>query len=343
MSEGTVISSPAEPTSAALGYKVDARGPLIVGAIVAVVFTWVFWDFIFRQFRFATTQVSDWGHTLVIPAIAGYFIYLRRRELMATPFRTTWIAFLPIVVGVAWYMLCTFGPQVLWHHNLRGAGFSLALFGLVLLFFGWRAMWILAFPLLYLVVFGQTISDRFMEIVTFKLQDITARGAEIVMTIMGMEITRQGNTLYLWEAGSSDPIPLNIAEACSGMRMLMAFLALGVAMAYTGLSRFWQRGILVLLALPTAVAVNVLRVVTLAQLGRLDMNLTVGEFHKFVGLVWLVPAFLIYLALVWIIRHIIIEKPSGGSSSNSSNCGSSSGAGRAITPGGNRIESTVGQ
>jgi len=272
----------------------------------------VFWHFFARQVKFAILQPADWGHTLVIPAIAGYFVWMRRHELMRIGFRTTWMGFVPIVLGIGWYMTCVFGPRVLVHHNLYGLGVAATLFGIVLLFCGWRAMMILWFPLVYLVVFGQTVSDRFMEIITFKLQDLTARGSEFTMLMVGMDIERQGNTLYLYEDGASEPYPLNIAEACSGMRMLMAFLALGVAIAYNGLARFWQRAILVLLAVPTAIVVNIMRVDTLALLSRVDKDFTAGEFHTFVGLVWLIPAFLIYLGLVWIIRNLVVEPRSGG-------------------------------
>ncbi len=296
---------------AAIDRRADMRSMLFVALVVVGFLTWIFWDFVARQVMWAFMMPADWGHTLVIPLIAAYFIYLRRETLLEKPFHTTWIAFIPILLGIAWYMLCVFGPQVLWHHNLRGIGVATTVFGLVLLFFGWRAMFILWFPLAYLFLFGQTISDRFMEIVTFKLQDATARGSAMVMQTIGMDIERHGNTLFLWEEGRSEPFPLNIAEACSGMRMLMAFLALGVAIAYTGLSRFWQRAILVLLAIPTAVIVNIMRVVTLAQLSRVDEDFTAGEFHTFVGLLWLIPAFLIYLGLVWIIRHIVVEPSSG--------------------------------
>lgn len=316
MSQSSTISATTVPRS------VDLRGPIAVSIVLAALMTWVFWDFLYRQVKWSIEKPADWGHTLVIPFIAGYFVWLRRKDLLKIGFKTTWIGFIPVVVGIAWYMACVFGPQVLWHHNLRGAGVAITLFGIVLLFCGWRAMLILWFPLLYLVVFGQVISDRFMEIVTFKLQDITARGSWFVMMLGGMDVERQGNSLYLWTEGASEPFPLNIAEACSGMRMLMAFLALGVAMAYTGLPRLWQRVLLVLLAFPTAVAVNIMRVVTLALLSRVDPDFTAGEFHTFVGLVWLVPAFLIYLGLVWIIRNTVVEKPGPGAGSSDGGSGS---------------------
>ena len=150
------------------------------------------------------------------------------------------------------------------------------------------------------------VSPQLIQNITFWMQDVTARGSHFVLALF-VDVDRNGNTLYIFDGGVSKP--LNIAEACSGMRMLMAFLALGVAMAYTGFRRFWQRAALVAMAVPTAIVVNVLRVVTLGLLSLADANFATGEIHKFIGLVWLFPAFLIYLGLMWMIRQIVIEGP----------------------------------
>ncbi|MHC4419401.1 MAG: exosortase/archaeosortase family protein [Planctomycetota bacterium] len=281
------------------------RGVLLGAAVVAATVLWVFWHFFAAQFRFAVRYQADWGHTLVIPFIAGYFVYVNRRRLLATTFKTTWIGLLPVVLGTAWYMFCWLGPPTLRHHNLQGAGVTLTLFGLGLLFFGVRGMAILWFPLLYMCVFGQLISDRLMTYVTYPLQDVTARGSHVVLNLVGIDTDRTGNILSVWDGEVTRP--LNIAEACSGMRMLMAFLALGVAMAYTGFKRWWQRAALILLGIPTAIVVNILRVTTLAILTLFDANFAAGDFHTFIGLLWLVPAFLMYLGLMWVLRHIVIE------------------------------------
>lgn len=273
------------------------------GATLLALLVFLFWEFFETQVRFAIRDQADWGHTLVIPAIAGYFVYLNRERLANIGLRTTWIGLLPVVLGTGWYMLCWLGPPAIRHHNLQGAGVAATLFGLTLLFAGWRAMAILWFPLAYLCVFGQTISDRFLDLVTFKLQDITAAGSWVMLNLIGIDTERAGNLLTVFHQG--EPTSLNIAEACSGMRMLMAFLALGVAMAYTGFEHTWQRVALVLLGVPVAVAVNILRVVTLGFLSRFDTDFAAGDFHTFIGLVWLVPAFLIYLGLMWILRHLV--------------------------------------
>ncbi len=282
------------------------RGLMVGAAVVTALVLWVFWHFLAHQVQWAIRYQADWGHTLVIPLIAGYFIYRRRAELLAVPCRTTWVALIPIVLGVGWYTLCWLGPQAIRHHNLQGAGLTLTLFGLVLLFVGFRAMAFLWFPLLYMCVFGQTVSDKLMSYVTYPLQDMTARGAHVTLNLIGIDTERSGNILTVWNRG--EPNTLNIAEACSGMRMLMAFLALGVAMAYTGLNRFWQQATLVLLGIPTAIFVNVLRVVTLGLLSMFDAEFAAGDFHTFIGLLWLVPAFLMYLGMMWILRHLIVEE-----------------------------------
>jgi len=278
---------------------------LLWSIVTFVAFTWIFWDFLQRQVMFAVQQQADWGHTLIIPFISGYFIWLCRAKLLSEPFTRSKFGIVVLLSGLAWYSVCALGPVVLHHHNLMGFGVSLAITGICLYLFGWRAMRYLWFPLLYLFVFGQSISDRFMEIVTFKLQDIASVGSYYGLTLIGLDVTRAGNTLEIFYNDAS--YPLNIAEACSGMRMLMAFLALGVAMAYTGLPHVWQRITLVVLALPTAVFVNILRVMSLGLLSIADSGFSSGDFHTFVGTLWLIPAFLIYLGIVWILKNLVIE------------------------------------
>tara|TARA_B100000959_G_scaffold247922_1_gene274497 strand:+ start:214 stop:1971 length:1758 start_codon:yes stop_codon:yes gene_type:complete len=278
---------------------------LLWSGLLMLAFAWIFWDFFQRQVLFAIKQQADWGHTLIIPFIAGYFVWLCRNRLLEKPFKRAWFGIVLLIFGLGWYTLCALGPMALHHHNLMGIGVGASLVGIVLFIFGWNAMKYLWFPLLYLILFGQTISDRLMEVVTFKLQDIASIGSYYGLSFLGLDVTRSGNTIDIFYDG--ELYPLNIAEACSGMRMLMAFFALGVAMAYTGLRHFWQRTILVLLAVPTAVFVNILRVMTLGILSIADSGFATGDFHTFIGTLWLIPAFLIYLGIVWLLKNIIIE------------------------------------
>ena len=95
----TSLSCEPQPRAA----DADQRRWLLLGAaLVTALLLWVFWHFISAQVRFAIRQQADWGHTLVIPLIAGYFVYLNRRRLLSTAYKTTWIGLVPIVLGGAW-------------------------------------------------------------------------------------------------------------------------------------------------------------------------------------------------------------------------------------------------
>ena len=285
------------------------RAAIVAGAGLLVLFVGVYWDWFFKQLRFAVEYPSDWGHTALIPAIAGWFVWLKRDRLLAEPMRPSWTGIIFLVLGLAGYALCTLGPASLQHHNVRGLSVGVTFFGLVLLVAGWRWMRWLWFPIAYMVAFGQTVSERFMSIVTYRLQDISAKGAWLLLGVLGMDVDLSGNVLTVHDGGA--PHMLNVAEACSGMRMLVAFLALGVAMAYVSLPTMWQRLTLVAMGVPVAVFVNVLRVASLGLLSMVNGEFAAGEFHHFVGLVWLVPAFLLYLLVLWVLGRLVVPNAAG--------------------------------
>ena len=128
---------------------------LLWSVVLFVAFGWIFWDFIQRQFWFAIQQQADWGHTLVIPCIAGYFVWLYRGKILSEPFNRSWTGLFFLFLGLGWYTLCALGPTVMHHHNLMGLGVASTTFGICLFLFGWRPMLYLRFPLLYFFVFGR--------------------------------------------------------------------------------------------------------------------------------------------------------------------------------------------
>jgi len=291
--------------------SVVALAPLqlvLGGVVLLAAFVAVFWVFFETQVKWALEEPSDWGHTLLVPAISGYFVYLRRDELLAAPAKACWLGAPLIVLGVAAYVATTFGPSwFVLHHNARGLSVGITLFGLVMLVLGTRATRILSFPIMYWIVFGQSVSERLLQKITEDMQDWSAVGAHALLAVTGVDVERSGNVLTVFVNGV--PNQLNVAEACSGMRMLVAFLALGVAIAYTGLPKVWQRVALVAAGIPVALGVNMLRVYTLGILSLWNSNFAAGDFHSFVGLVWLVPALLLYLGIMWFLRNLFVDEP----------------------------------
>jgi len=311
MSAADGITQPPESTAVRSGWSardIPQSRAILAGMLLLAVLCAVFYKFIETQVIWAFDEPADWGHTLVVPFISGYFVYLRRAELAESPLKANWLGFPIILLGVASYIAATFGPSwFVLHHNARGLAMGMTLLGLALQICGWRVTKILLFPLAYWVVFGQSVSDRLLQLVTQRMQDWSAIGAWGMLSVFGIDVDRSGNVLSVYVNG--DPRQLNVAEACSGMRMLVAFLALGVAIAYTGLARNWQRAILIIAGFPVALGVNVLRVFTLGVLSLWSTDFATGDFHSFIGLVWLVPALFFYLGVLWFLSNIFVDSP----------------------------------
>lgn len=94
-----------------------------------------------------------------------------------------------------------------------------------------------------------------------QLQTLASIGSEIILTILNIPMVRQGNKILL--DGVQD---LTVAEECSGLRMLTVFLAMSVAMVFLIRRPWWDKFIILLSALPIALAVNILRIVVTALL-----------------------------------------------------------------------------
>jgi len=101
---------------------------------------------------------------------------------------------------------------------------------------------------------------------------------------------------------------LNVAEACSGMRLMMAFMTLGVAMAYLGNRATWQRVIMVLSCIPIALVCNTIRV-TITGLffvyGRNDW--AQGTPHQLLGISMLVIAFGLFALVGYVLNQLFVE------------------------------------
>lgn len=282
----------------------------VVSAVVAIAivaaFGFAFRDFFSLQFHYATVKASDWGHTLFIPLIALYVVFLHKADLFERPFKTAWAGLGIIFLGIAWYAFTWLGPDTTFinSHNVRAIGVFLALLGICVTVLGWRSILWLWFPLLYVFIFGQKITDKVLLQITLPMQDIATWGSWHALDLLGYDLLpREGNSIAIL-LPSGDQYPLDVAEACSGMRMLMAFLALGTVIAYVGLDRWWLRLLLIVSGIPIAILVNVFRICTLGILGMHGDEFMFGDFHSLVGLVWMIPTFGLYMILMWFLQPL---------------------------------------
>jgi exosortase len=304
--------------------------------VVGLLFVLLFNDFLYRAFGFSFDggfhfrgYVSDgnWSHALVVPLISLYFLYQHREELRRTPVRTGWLGLIPLILGIVFYALAigptAFGAdeagreaamslRAFGNDTAKGYAMILALAGVVWLMAGGRMLRLCWFPIAYLV-FAVKISDRIWESIAFKLQGIAAAASGVAINVLGLplDLTADvaGNTIDIFQGVNKVGEGLNVAEACSGLRMLMTFIALGVAVAYLAERPWWARVIMVLLTVPIAILVNVGRVTALGLLYPYNKDLATGDFHLFIGMLMLLPALALFMLVGWVLNQLFVPEP----------------------------------
>ena len=108
--------------------------------------------------------------------------------------------------------------------------------------------------------------------------------------------------------GSVSWTAVAVAEACSGLRMLTAFVMVACVAAFVVCRPAWQNAVPALSSVPAAIFCNLIRLVVTALLFLL-VNGKVAEafFHDFAGLTMMPMAILILLAEMWIMSRLVIE------------------------------------
>lgn len=267
---------------------------------ISVVLLFVRWFLVQHEH---SASSGDWSHAYLVPLISLYLLWQGRSGLMKVRIEAFWPGLVPVAMGIWCYVYFIVGVP---NHFGQGLALVLTVFGLVLLLTGPAAMRHLFWPVAYLG-FGITIPEMVMNLVTYPLQDMAATGGFIVLRMIGVSCDISGNVIYV-DMPSGPPHPLNVAEQCSGMRMVIAFLALGVAVALVGTRTWWKRVVLVAMAIPVAVGLNVIRVAVLGLASMRNADLSQGDAHTLIGTVLLIPGFFIYLGVL-VALHKAVPEP----------------------------------
>lgn len=272
-------------------------------AILAALFTVLnFW--VFRNLAKAWSD-PNWSHGYIIPLFSLFLLYNRRGELFSAKPRPSLAALPLMILALAGQMLCFYPIQ---NHWLGQLCMVASLFFLVMYLAGPDVIRITWLPIVYLVL-ALPIPDTLYTRISVPLQEVAAQGAALILSIFGVQISVTASNLSVVSI-SGIHRDLTVAEACSGMRSLMAYVALGVAWAYLEDRPIWQRIVLVLAVVPVAVACNVVRVaITCSAYVRDEPELGQKFMHTFTGMLMLIPALLLFLLLSWLLKRLFLEEP----------------------------------
>ena len=226
---------------------------------------------------------ETFAHGFMILPISLYLIWLKLGELQALQPRASLLGLLALVIAACgWLAGHLVDVQVV--EQLALVTMMIAVIWALL---GWPVVRTIMFPLGYLyfmVPIGEFMIPPMME--------LTAEYSVKLIQLTGIPVYADGFFISLPSGDWS------IVEGCSGVRYLIASIAVGTLYAYMFYYSWWRRAAFVLLAIATPVIANVLRAFMIIMIGHFsDMKLATGVDHLIYGWVFFG---LVIMLMFWI-------------------------------------------
>ncbi len=218
-------------------------------------------------------QTAEYGHGFVVPGFCLFLLWYRRDMFFPISTKSSlWgLVLLALCAALRWYSAYYF-YQVIDAFSLIALAAGLALF-----LGGWRALrW--AWPSIVFWVFALPLPQAMATQFRTQLMAIGTKFSVFFIQVCGIAVRAESNVIHLPDR------PLQVVEACSGIRMLMLFFAICVGAAFVLRSPLWQKIVVVASAIPIAIFANVARITLTACLSEwISHEVADWLYHDFAG------------------------------------------------------------
>lgn len=275
---------------------------VLIPVILLLLFTtvWAYWPTITDLYK-EWQRNDDYSAGQLVPLVALFFVWHERKKLRNYILSPCWWCSIALLVLAQ--MGRTFGLLFMYESAERYS-LVLSISALTLMVAGRqvfrRVFWILLF--LFLMV---PLPGRIHNLISGPLQKMATTGSVFLLEAFGTQVTQEGNVVTL-----NNQTTMAVEEACSGLRMLTAFIIVAAFIAYMVKRSRIQKAILFLSSIPVAVMCNILRLCITAVLFMLASTETAEKFfHDFAGIVMMPAAVLLMFGELWLMKIIVSTEP----------------------------------
>lgn len=243
---------------------------------------------------------EDYSAGQLVPLVALFLLWARRKQLRECMLRPCWWGGVTVLVFA--YLARMSGLLFMFESAQRySLVFTAA--GLVLLVAGGQVLRRVSWTILFLFLMVP-LPGRIHNLISGPLQRLATSGSVFVLEVFLPRVGQQGNIVML-----NENTPMAVAEACSGLRMLTAFIIVAGFIACMVKRARWEKTVLLLSSIPVAVICNILRIVVTAIL-MLMVSAEVGRkfFHDFAGIVMMPAAVLLLFGEIWLMDRLVVPE-----------------------------------
>ncbi|MGH9735271.1 MAG: exosortase/archaeosortase family protein [Candidatus Acidiferrales bacterium] len=286
-------STESQPSEVPRFQQSNPRTRLLVQVIVIGGLLALLYHGILRELVAQWIDDPNYSHGFFVVLFCGWILWRRRTDLRLLPRKPSAWGLLVIVGALAILILGVFGAEI----YLSRTSLLFLIAGITIYFAGWKIFRAVLLPwsLLFLAI---PLPAIIFNQIAFPLQFGASRMAGWLLALLGVPVLREGNIIML------PALTLDVAEACSGLRSLMALFSIGVLYGCIFERKVSNRVLLAVAAIPIAVAANAVRIVATGLLGQYwAPDKAEGFFHLFSGAVIFVCTLLLLFAFHGALRR----------------------------------------
>jgi exosortase C (VPDSG-CTERM-specific) len=261
----------------------------LFAAALAVAFAWPLLELVRLALR---NDLAS--HTLLIPFVSGYLVWLRKDRLAQAPSGARWPAGVLALAGLALLAVRVAPEDVV---AMRALSFCLFLWGGGFACLGSATMRALAFPALFLVFMVPLPTFAVDAIETF-FQHTSAALAFRFIDWSGTAVFREGLTFTM------PGLTVHVGPECSGIRSSVVLFITSLLAGHLFLRSAWSRLSIALFVIPLGIVRNAFRVFVLSMLSvHVDPWWIHSPLHHRGGPIFFVLSLVPFFLFLWWLRR----------------------------------------
>lgn len=248
--------------------------PFLLGASLGISFLLAYYP-VLKDLAVVWYSTEEYSHGFLVLPISFAMLWRKRDVLTAAEREPSAWGVVLLFLSISIYIFASYAEIM----TICSLTMIPLLAGIVLYLHGFHLLRIMGFPLLFLIFMIPVPAQIFVQL-TIPLQLFVSKASSFVALSLGIPLLREGNLIHLPQQ------TLQVVQACSGLMSLISLSMLSTVIGYFALSSNAMRTVLLLLSIPTAVLVNIIRVFMLITFFYyFGIDLTGESLHIFYGVV----------------------------------------------------------
>lgn len=249
---------------------------------------------VFRDLIHAWDIKPQSSHGYLIMPIFFYLVWTKRRDIVGYQPHGNVAGLILVFLGMAFYIIGTIAMI----STLSNLSMIINILGMLICLGGMNITCTLVFPVFFLI-FMFPIPDAIYVTLTAPLKLFVSHLSVKILHLCGIAVIGEGNVIHLAN------MSLEVVEACSGMRSFVIYLMLGVLLAYFLPRKYIARKVILIgLAFPIAIVINMLRIVITSILSnRYGAYAAEGFFHEASGILLFMVGFFALAGSYYFLRE----------------------------------------